>query len=280
MAVVHLLLMFTFVVSLFSPLPNRDRLVARPANIYAAGKSNPKQKDIDRDFVSDWDEVNVFHTNPRRKDSNRNGTIDGFEYSQKKHRLLKDQRELYDKDGDNDGLSNEEEALWGTDPKDSDSDDDGTVDGNEDYDLNGIANEDEDDRPGAAPSREDLDDQGGVLPTPTPIAQGPTPTPTRHPTPTRTPTPIPTPCFDEDGNTNCFGIPSGLTGSISSGRDVWRNTCKSCHPSEGGDDELNEGRPPKSFQQISIALSTVELMLDLNVSQQERADVTAFRNRP
>ncbi|MBN8551154.1 MAG: hypothetical protein J0M12_17705 [Deltaproteobacteria bacterium] len=242
-------------------------------NSYAAGKANPKQKDRDRDFVSDWDEINVFRTNPRRKDTNRNGTIDGFEYSRKKHRLMKDQRESFDKDPDNDGLTNEEEAYWGTDPKNPDTDGDEVVDGNDDADLNGIANEDEDDRPGAAPAREDLDDNGGVLPTATPKPKS-TSTPTPAATSGSGPTPTPTPgsCFDELGRTHCFGIPNGLTGTISSGAFAWANLCSGCHGSDG--------RPPKSFQEISTALSTVSAMLGLSVSSQQRADITAFRNRP
>lgn len=270
MNIAQLVLMFTLLVSLLPwQSPGRSSS-ARPQNVYAAGKSNPKQKDSDHDFVSDWDELNVFHSNPRRKDTDRDGVIDGFEYSRKKHRLMKDQREKFDKDPDNDGLTNEEEAYWGTNSKDSDSDDDGIVDGNEDADGDGIANEDEDDRPGAAASREDLDDAGGVLPTATPIA--PTATPTSGPTATPTATATPGPCFDEDLRTQCFGIPSGFTGKVSDGAVIWDNICSACH----GATPI----PAHSFQQLSTALSTVNDMLGLNLSTQQRADATAFLNRP
>lgn len=229
----------------------------------AESRPNLKRLDSDHDWISDWDEIYVFHTNPHRRNTNRKGRIDGFEYDRKRKIFRKDYREWFDRDTDNDGLTDEEEAFWGTRRLARDSDEDGTVDGNEDADLDGIANEDEDDRPGDLSTREDLDDQGGQLPTPTPVPSA---------TATKTPKPTPTPCFNELGETQCFGIPSGYTGSISAGSPVWQSTCSECHGTAG--------RPPRNFPQISVALSTVSEMLGISITTQQQADVVAFTNRP
>lgn len=241
-----------------------------------------KKKDTDRDWVSDLDERRVFRTNPRRRDSDRDGVIDGFEFRKRRGMFLKDYRERFDRDRDGDGLSDEEEAFWGTQKNNPDTDGDGVLDGNEDADENGISNEDEDDRPGQGLTREDLDDDGNVAtptpiptatpsPTPTPInGATPTPTPTGSPMPTVTPTPQN--CFDHQGQTSCFGIPDGFSGNVNAGQAVWNSICSTCHGFTG--------RPPRSFPEISAALVTVVDMLNLDLTVQQQADVTAYTNRP
>jgi hypothetical protein len=88
-------------------------------------KTNPRRKDSDRDGILDDDEDRDRdgvdngneareRTNPRRKDSDRDGIRDGKE------------------DRDRDGLDNRGEDRSGNDPMDPDSDDDGVKDGDED----------------------------------------------------------------------------------------------------------------------------------------------------
>jgi hypothetical protein len=69
-------------------------------------------KDQDRDGLSNWAEWRAG-TNPRRRDSDRDGRPDGRE------------------DRDHDGLGNRFEARTGHDPRDPDTNDDGTKDGRE-----------------------------------------------------------------------------------------------------------------------------------------------------
>lgn len=236
----------------------------------ALKKKALKKRDSDRDWVSDWDEMYVFRTNPRRRDTDRDGIIDGFEYDRRRKIYLKDYREVFDRDSDGDGLDDEEEAFWKTKRGNPDSDGDGIPDGNEDSDGDGIADEDEDDKVYGLHTREDYDD-----PDATPVAT-PTVTPigTLQATPTRTPTPTPTPnlCFDEAGNTQCYGIPTGLTGNIAAGQIVWQNNCLICHGAGG--------RPPRTYPQITNARASQPQMMGLILSDQQQADVTAYTNRP
>jgi len=62
-------------------------------------------------------------------------------------------------DDDSDGLSNGWETLWGFDPNDADSDDDGTPDGEEDEDNDGLINTAEAEL-GTDPTNGDTDDDG------------------------------------------------------------------------------------------------------------------------
>ncbi|MBI5105790.1 MAG: hypothetical protein HZB46_12580 [Solirubrobacterales bacterium] len=80
-------------------------------------------------------------TNPRREDSDRDGTPDA------------------DEDRDRDGVDNGTEQDAGTDPRRKDTDGDGTPDGREDADRDGLANLLED-RTGNDPRDPDSDDDG------------------------------------------------------------------------------------------------------------------------
>lgn len=85
------------------------------------------------------------------------------------------------------------------------------------------------------------------------------------PTPPTTPTP---PATGSDSLTG-FGIPAGLSGSISAGQLVWTNSCTACHSNKDG----------RSFGTLESALLNVGSMRSIKLSQQELADLTAYLNR-
>jgi hypothetical protein len=75
--------------------------------------------------------------------------------------------------------------------------------------------------------------------------------------------------FDAQGGTSAFGIPSGTTGTISAGQQVFSASCAGCH---GG------GLPALSFSELKgkLALSP---MSGISLSEQQIADLTAWLNR-
>ncbi len=90
--------------------------------------------DCDGDGLTNIDEVNVHATNPLNPDSDGDGVDDDVELSSP----VSDPNDPCDPnpsfggcDQDNDGLTNDEEVVEGTDPTDADSDDDGLSDGTE-----------------------------------------------------------------------------------------------------------------------------------------------------
>ncbi len=110
--------------------------------------TNPWKKDSDRDGIRDGKE-NPDHdgltnrqeqavgTNPVRKDSDGDGTRDAQD------------------DKDCDSLDNRNELRVGLDARDADTDDDGIEDGDEDSDHDGVDNEDEQDD-GTNPDKDDF----------------------------------------------------------------------------------------------------------------------------
>jgi hypothetical protein len=98
------------------------------------------RRDPDDDGLSNWGEFRS-RTNPKRADSDRDGTGDGEE------------------DRDRDGLDNGSEEDAGTDPGRKDTDRDGTPDGAEDADEDGLTNAAED-RTGNDPRDPDTDGDG------------------------------------------------------------------------------------------------------------------------
>ena len=78
-------------------------------------------RDTDRDGLINWGEYRAG-TNPRKRDSDRDGITDALE------------------DRDHDHLTNAEELAAGTDPRKRDSDRDRVPDGREDRDRDGLAN--------------------------------------------------------------------------------------------------------------------------------------------
>ncbi len=80
------------------------------------------EADSDNDGLTDWDEVNVYGTDPLDPDSDDDGLTNGDEVN------------IYgtdplDPDTDDDGLNDGLEVEHGTDPLDPDADDDGIPDG-------------------------------------------------------------------------------------------------------------------------------------------------------
>ncbi|MBV6501553.1 MAG: hypothetical protein CJBNEKGG_04067 [Prosthecobacter sp.] len=82
--------------------------------------------DADGDGLSNFTEIWITGTDPRLKDTNGDGRMDGFLNS-----WLAD-------DSDGDGLTNSQEALLGTDPLVPDTDGDGVVDSLDAYALNAM----------------------------------------------------------------------------------------------------------------------------------------------
>lgn len=96
-----------------------------------------------------------------------------------------------------------------------------------------------------------------------------TPAPGSTPVPRATPT-VQTGNFDADGNTSAFGIPSGLSGNISRGRNIWGAQCLSCHTVE---------KTNRTYGQIKSSLRNQPSMTFLSLSNQQIADLTAYLNR-
>ncbi len=119
--------------------------------------TRPNDSDSDDDGINDGDEVNEYGTDPLDSDSDNDGLSDGYEIAVNPSEtdpllwdtdgggvgdgveILTDETNpnnagddnVAANDDDNDGLTNGEEEVYGTDPDDSDSDDDGLPDGYE-----------------------------------------------------------------------------------------------------------------------------------------------------
>jgi hypothetical protein len=68
--------------------------------------------DTDRDGISNWDEVNLYHTSPDKADTDRDGLSDGAE-------LMVDKTDPNKTDTDGDGVSDGVEVTQGSNPLDS-----------------------------------------------------------------------------------------------------------------------------------------------------------------
>lgn len=131
----------------------RDRDGDGLNNLYEyRARTNPKARDSDRDGTKDGAEdtdrdkltnrqEQLSQTHPRDVDSNNDGVSDDSE------------------DEDCDGLKNDEEFVVGTLPLDRDRDKDGVTDGHEDTDRDGLAN-DVEFALGHNPKDADSDDDG------------------------------------------------------------------------------------------------------------------------
>jgi len=100
---------------------DKDGLINDDEVIYGTDTHN---EDTDSDTLSDGDEVHIYLTNPLVADTDADGMSDGYEISSLFDPLVKDSEE----DKDNDGLTNINEMLAGTDPNNSDTDGDGILD--------------------------------------------------------------------------------------------------------------------------------------------------------
>ncbi|MBQ9344436.1 MAG: hypothetical protein IJT88_04390 [Kiritimatiellae bacterium] len=85
------------------------------------GGTSATNGDTDNDGLSDYDERNVYHTDPNKADTDEDGITDGAE-------VLRELDPL-DRDSDHDGLFDGAEDVWQTNPKNPDSDHDGLPDG-------------------------------------------------------------------------------------------------------------------------------------------------------
>ncbi len=84
-----------------------------------------KKVDSDGDGISDYDEINIYKTDPLKADTDGDGLSDGDE-------ILKYKTDPLKADTDGDGLKDGEEALtYKTDPLKADTDGDGISDGDE-----------------------------------------------------------------------------------------------------------------------------------------------------
>lgn len=115
--------------------------------------TSEKVMDSDEDGLSDWDEVNIYGTDPNNPDTDEDGFPDGYEvYTLGTDPLTTDT--IGNDDFDNDGLTNAQEFEYGTDPFSEDTDEDGISDYDEifiygtdplnpDSDGDGISDSDE-----------------------------------------------------------------------------------------------------------------------------------------
>jgi len=86
---------------------------------------NCYEVDYDGDGLSDWEENNIYASDPTDSDTDDGGVYDGEEAS-----LGTDPLDYTDDDWDGDTLNNNDETdLYGTDPNDADTDDGGIPDG-------------------------------------------------------------------------------------------------------------------------------------------------------
>lgn len=128
-------------------------------HVVPGGAGSP---DTDDDGLSDWEEMNIFNTDPNKPDSDQDGLTDYYEvYTNYSHSTVDWNNDSYidyttnpnnpdtDNDGyndnvdafpldptkgadsDGDGLADDLEIQYLTDPHDADSDDDGVLDGQE-----------------------------------------------------------------------------------------------------------------------------------------------------
>ena len=119
---------------------DRDGLNAKEECKY---KTNPLLADMDKDGLSDGEEISQFKTDPFIKDTDGDTYADGIEIKYNSDPLDFDDYpdvcelvELYNEDLDNDGLPNDIECEIGSDAENNDSDFDGMTDAEEYLDYN------------------------------------------------------------------------------------------------------------------------------------------------
>lgn len=91
--------------------------------------THPCKKDTDDDGVEDPDEIFMFGSNPNSSDTDADGLPDGWEVEWQFSPTIALGDDGPEGDPDGDGLANLDELKWHTDPRDSDTDDDGLPDG-------------------------------------------------------------------------------------------------------------------------------------------------------
>lgn len=104
-------------------------LFLMPLNMQAQAVS--KIMDFDGDGLSDYDETNIYHSNPLLADTDGDGYNDGIEIANNYSPLYNHQTKLSDVDTDNDDLNDAWEIIIGSDLTNADTDEDGYTDGME-----------------------------------------------------------------------------------------------------------------------------------------------------
>ena len=134
---------------------DNDKLIAYFESCFG---TDPNDPDTDKDGISDYDEIYLYHTEPTKADSDGNGINDPDEDEDNDGLTLKEEiaheTSWQNKDTDGDGISDGDEVnKYHTDPLSDDSDNDGLKDGYEielgtdplspDTDNNGVGDNDE-----------------------------------------------------------------------------------------------------------------------------------------
>lgn len=99
--------------------------------------TDPTSPDTDGDGLNDFDELNSYSTDPTDADSDNDSMRDGWEVGFNLDPLDPSDASL---DLDSDGLTNQEEHILNTNPNTNDTDGDGILDGDEDFDSDGLPN--------------------------------------------------------------------------------------------------------------------------------------------
>ncbi|OGF19635.1 hypothetical protein A3G56_00360 [Candidatus Falkowbacteria bacterium RIFCSPLOWO2_12_FULL_45_10] len=87
--------------------------------------------DTDGDRVPNYDEINIYHTNPDNPDTDGDGYGDWEELNNGYSPYAAGEAKLENNDADSDGLSDKLELAFHTDPTNPDTDGDGFIDGDE-----------------------------------------------------------------------------------------------------------------------------------------------------
>jgi hypothetical protein len=123
---------------------------------YTAG-TYPYYADSDGDGLTDGAEVNTYHTDPLLVDTDGDGMPDGWEITYSFNPNVASDAQL---DADSDGVSNIWEFKLGLNPRSTDTDGNGTTDGDEDLDSDGLKNSIEINTYGTDPTQPDSDNDG------------------------------------------------------------------------------------------------------------------------
>ena len=119
------ILAFSFFILIFFCFP----LIA--ARAQTASSTAAATLDSDRDGLSDDVEINIYHTDPNKWDTDGDGYSDGDEVAHGYSPLVAGNAKMKDIDSDHDGLNDALEIALGADLKNPDTDGDGYLDGQE-----------------------------------------------------------------------------------------------------------------------------------------------------
>jgi hypothetical protein len=95
--------------------------------------TEPTRPDTDGDGLGDGEEVSIYGTDPLARDTDGDGLLDGAEVATHPTSPLV-------ADSDSDGMGDGFELAWGFDPADFDENSNGTLDGQDDFDGDGLSN--------------------------------------------------------------------------------------------------------------------------------------------